>query len=121
MATMWADYFKEREGRHTIETDRGFISSSVFGKTYIVQDFYVVPEFRGSPTAVRLANDAVKDAIAAGCTDFCAEVYRADPLFDYVVGLYKHWGMTRVSDDENRVIMNKKLENSHADEQVAVH
>ena len=62
-----AEYWKERDGRETIETDKGFISYWIDGDRLHIIDIFVYPEFRSQGEALMLLNEAVQIGIKAGC------------------------------------------------------
>jgi GNAT superfamily N-acetyltransferase len=74
-----------------------------------VDNFYVVPEARGKSTAFRLTMAVVQEAKRRGCGVFCAEIYKIDPLYDYILRLHRHFGMEPVEETEFKVTTAKSI------------
>lgn len=106
--SMWGNYFKEK-GLLVVETDRGFMSAYVIGDVCMVDNFYVCPEYRGTSSALRLTLAIIEAAKTRGCKNFCAEIYKTDPLYSYILRLHKHFGMKVVDDRENKTITSKEI------------
>lgn len=72
--SLFAEYILEREGKHTIENEKGFATYAFvgdsngdgIGRCYI-ESIYVKPEFRQSDVAKQLADEIVKHACQVGC------------------------------------------------------
>ena len=106
--SLWADYFEEK-GLLVIETQRGLMSAYVVGDVCMVDNFYVMPEFRGTGSALQLTLQLIHLAKQRGCKSFCAEVYKTDPMYDYILRLHKHFGMEVVEDSEHKTITCKEI------------
>jgi hypothetical protein len=110
--SLFADYWREK-GHIIVETERGFMSAIIYGGVCMVDNFYVKPEYRGTSTALQLTLQTVKAAEDAGCTEFAAEIYKTDPLYEYILGLHKHFGMSAIEDTEFKTVTSKRI-NNHA-------
>lgn len=106
--SLFAEYWREK-GHLIVETKRGFMSAIIHGTMCYVDNFYVKPEYRGTASALHLTLQVIKEAQGRGCTEFAAEVYKSDPLYDYIVGLHKHFGMAIVNDDEFKTVTSKRI------------
>lgn len=106
--SLWADYFEEK-GLLVIETQRGLMSAYIVGDVCMVDNFYVVPEYRGTGSALQLTLQLIHLAKQRGCKAFCAEVYKSDPMYDYILRLHKHFGMEVVEDSEHKTITSKEI------------
>lgn len=109
MRSIWADYFEEK-GLLVIETQRGLMSAYVVGDVCMVDNFYVKPEYRGTGSALHLTLQLIEMAKDRQCTKFCAEVYKSDPMYDYILRLHKHFGMEVISDTEYKTITSKEIQ-----------
>lgn len=118
MASLYADYWREK-GHVIVENERGFISAVIHSGVCFVDNFYVKPEYRGSPTAIRLTLALVKLAEDRGCTQFAAEVYKSDPLYHYIVKLHRHFGMSPIEDDEFKTTTSKRINNARPENVIA--
>lgn len=56
MTSMYEEYIKEREFLKIIKTDKGFITYRVNGDTCLINDYFVLPEFRKNGHGYFLAN-----------------------------------------------------------------
>lgn len=106
--SLFADYWQEK-GHLIVETKRGFMSAIIHGTVCYVDNFYVCPEYRGTGSALQLTLQVIKRAKDRGCEQFAAEVYKSDPLYDYILGLHKHFGMEVVEDTEFKTITSKRI------------
>ena len=106
--SMWRDYFEEK-GLTVVETARGFMSAYIINDVCMVDNFYVRPEHRGTGSALQLTLQLIHIAKQKGCKTFCAEIYKTDPLYTYILGLHKHFGMEIVEDRENKTITSKEI------------
>lgn len=64
---LWAQYFKEREGYETINTDKGIASFKIVNEDCYIRDIFVAKEFRSTGEATYLADEISKIAIQRGC------------------------------------------------------
>lgn len=108
LASLFAEYWREK-GHEIIENDRGFISAIMHEGVCLIDNFYVKPEYRGGFTAYKLTTAMVKLAESKGCTQFAAEVYKSDPLYEYIVSLHRHFGMSPIEDTEFKVTTSKPI------------
>ena len=106
--SLYADYWREK-GHLIVETKRGFMSAILSGALCYVDNFYVVPEYRGSGSALQLTLQTIELAKEHGCTNFAAEVYKSDPLYTYILRLHKHFGMEVVEDNEFKTVTSKRI------------
>jgi predicted GNAT family acetyltransferase len=108
MRSMWANYFEEK-GLLVVETQRGFMSAYTMGTVCMVDNFYVKPEYRGTGSALHLTLQLIELAREKGCNTFCAEIYKSDKLYSYILRLHKHFGMHIVEDDQFKTITSKEI------------
>jgi GNAT superfamily N-acetyltransferase len=64
---LWSEYFKEREGYETFESDKGLASFKISGEDCYIRDVYVLPSFRHTGEASFIADEITKIAKARGC------------------------------------------------------
>lgn len=64
---LWAQYFKEREGYETINSDKGFVSFKIAGEDCYIRDVFIHRDFRHSGEASSLADQVAKVAKDRGC------------------------------------------------------
>jgi len=109
--SLFAEYWREK-GHLIVETERGFMASITNGQVCYVDNFYVKPEYRGTGAALQLTLQTIKRAEDKGCTQFCAEIYKSDPLYDYILRLHRHFGMEVVEDTEFKTVTSKRINNA---------
>lgn len=108
MQSMWADYFREK-GLLVVETERGFMSAYTMEKICMVDNFYVKLEYRGTSSALHLTLQLIQLAKDKGCTTFCAEIYKSDAMYSYILRLHKHFGMRVIEDTKYKTITSKEI------------
>ncbi len=108
--SLFADYWREK-GHVIVENERGFMSAIVHDGICMVDNFYVKPEYRGTSTALQLTLQTVKIAADRGCVQFAAEIYKSDPLYDYILRLHRHFGMSPIEDNEFKTVTSKRINN----------
>lgn len=106
--SLWADYFVEK-GFMVVETANGFMSAIIHGPVCLVDNFYVRPEKRGTGAALQLTLQLIERAKNRGCEEFAAEIYKSDPLYDYILRLHKHFGMEVVDDNQFKTLTSKRI------------
>lgn len=106
--SLYAEYWREK-GHIIVETQRGFMSAIIHSGVCFVDNFYVVPKYRGTSTALHLTLQIIKQAEDRGCTEFAAEIYKSDPLYDYIVRLHRHFGMSVIDDTEFKTTTSKRI------------
>lgn len=97
------------KGLLVIETQRGLMSAYVVDDVCMVDNFYVKPKYRGTASALQLTLQLIELAKDRKCTKFCAEIYKSDPLYAYILRLHNHFGMQVVQDDENKTVTCKEI------------
>src|SRR5260221_1494469 len=108
MGSMWASYFREK-GLIVVETARGLMSAYIVDDVCMVDNFYVKPEYRGTGSALQLTLQLIKLAKDRGCQVFCAEIYKSDPAYSYILRLHNHFGMKVVEDTEYKTVTSKEI------------
>lgn len=108
MRSLWANYFEEK-GLLVLETMRGLMSAYIIGNVCMVDNFYVKPEFRGTGSALQLTLQLIELAKERGCTVFCAEIYKSDPMYSYILRLHRHFGMSVVEDTAHKTVTSKEI------------
>lgn len=106
---MAADYWREREGRKTIQTNFGFVSYKVDGTACLICDMYVVPEYRKEKIGTELANQVVKEALSVGCEFLIAEVYLAAFNATESIKAILAYGFSLGSAEPGKIILFKHI------------
>lgn len=108
MVSLFAEYWREK-GHLIVETQRGFMSAVIHDTLCYVDNFYVRPQYRGTSSALQLTLQTIKQAQDRGCKSFAAEVYKSDPMYNYILGLHKHFGMRIIEDTEYKTVTSKEI------------
>ena len=108
MSSLWASYFREK-GLLVVETLNGFMSAYIHEGVCVVDNFYVKPEKRGTGSALQLTIQLIEQAKQAGCQDFAAEIYKSDPMYAYILGLHRHFGMEVIEDTDFKTVTSKRI------------
>lgn len=108
MRSLFGDYCREK-GMVVAENEKGFMTAFIHSGVCLVDNFYVVPELRGTRAALRLTLDVIRQAETLGCVQFVAEIYKVDPLYAYILRLHRHFGMDIVEDTEFKTITSKRI------------
>jgi len=106
--SLFAEYWREK-GHLIVETQRGFMSAIIHDTMCYVDSFYVKPEYRGTNSALQLTLQVIQRAKDRGCKEFAAEIYKSDPLYTYILGLHKHFGMSVIEDTEFKTVTSKRI------------
>lgn len=72
---MFAEYFKEREGKETFMSDKGLVLYHLTPPRCFIEIVYVKPEFRRKGVARNLLNKVSEVAKTAGCRDLYSFVW----------------------------------------------
>lgn len=79
MKSMYEQYIKERENLDEIKTDRGFIHYKIENGNAVINDYFVLPEFRKSGHGYFLANQVFELSKELGIKAvFCQSDERAN-------------------------------------------
>ena len=109
MASLWKQYFEEK-GFVILENEKGFIKALCHQSVCLIDDWYIAPEHRkSSVAAMRMVFKVIEIAKEKGCTALAGEVYKSDPMFNYIVNMHKKFGMEVVEEDEFHVLTSKSL------------
>lgn len=107
--SMLLEYFKEREGAESIETDEGFATYIISDSECYLKDIFVRPEFRKAGTATRIANEVVRIARLKGCTfltgSVCPKAKNSTASLQVLIG----YGMELFSSQDNLIIFKKDI------------
>lgn len=107
--SLWADYVRERLGWETLEVEGGFISFSLSGTEFTVEELYVRPELRGGPLAKRLADEAFRVARESGAKRVWAKVVPGLPGSEHALKSNLHYGFRLAGVKGNDIILVKEV------------
>lgn len=118
LGQQFVKYYEEERGENIIHTDKGFISWKHYpdSKEIMVTDFFVVPEYRGTPTAFRLAEKVKEKGKELGCTHMSCWIHFPDRLpqtlkrKSHVLRTNLRYGFEIYSQDANQIVLIKEIE-----------
>ena len=91
---------------------RGFFKFVREGtKTFLIEDIYIEPEFRGTPVANMILSDFTDYMRSQGILMYYGRVFQASKNFNKRIKTFESWGMD-VQDDESLMfsVVSKKVE-----------
>ena len=107
--SLYTKYLEETQNINSIESEHGFITYQIIESICIIHDFFVLKEFRGSKEAVLLANYVKDLASSMGCIAIACELYKANPLYEYNLKLFKKYGFDQETDEKYKTILQMKV------------
>jgi GNAT superfamily N-acetyltransferase len=107
--SLYADYKKEREGKHVIESDRGFIVYFKEKDYFYIEDIYVVPEFRRTHAATEMADWVCSMAKEAGIKKIMGSVVPTTNGANISLRTMLAYGMRLHSAQNNIIFFQKDL------------
>lgn len=106
---MWAEYFKEREGYETLETDKACLSYKIAGEECYIKDIFVLKEHRRSMVGSDLADKCADIARNSGCKFLSGTVVPStNGSTASLKGLFAY-GFEVKSSHEDLIILTKDL------------
>lgn len=72
--SLYASYISEREIGNVLETDRGFATYFINGQECYIRDIYVLPDFRQTNEAAKMADKISTIAKERGCSHLLGTV-----------------------------------------------
>ena len=109
MKSLYARYLLERTNWGVVENDKGFIVYSIKNQECFIRDIFVLPEFRKSREATKMADEVTEIAKDHGCTylscTVCPEANGADMSLKVVMA----YGFKLHSANNNLIILKKDL------------
>lgn len=106
---LWSEYFKEREGFETFETDKGLASFKISGEDCYVRDVFVLPAFRHTGEASYIADEITKIAKDRGCKRLTGSIVPSlKGSSGSMMGLLKY-GFKLKSSHEDFIILAKEF------------
>lgn len=97
--SLYAQYVKEREGKHILENDVGFATYSFIKDICYIQDIYTIPEARGLRIAASFADQITTHAREAGCKRLMGSVVIQANSSDVSMKILLAYGFKIVSCD----------------------
>jgi GNAT superfamily N-acetyltransferase len=106
---LWSEYFKEREGYETFETDKGLASFKVNGDDCYIRDVFILPAFRHTGEASHIADQITKIAKERGCKTISGSIVPSlKGASGSLLGLLKY-GFKLKSSHEDFIFLVKEI------------
>ena len=106
---MWADYFREREGFETVETDKGMATYKISGEECYIKDIFILKEHRRSGEAFKIGDHIAEIAKINGCKRLTGSVVPSlKGSSESMMGLIKY-GFKLHSCTQDFIVLVKEL------------
>lgn len=111
MKSLFADYFKEKLGCTTIETEFGFVVYQIFEDEFFVREYYIVPEKRCTKLHSYFFSEIDRIAKENNCKMVSAsiDIKSIDPETPLIFNLKNGFKIHSLSG--NRILLTRELEN----------
>lgn len=110
MDSMYAKYLKERTDDGILENQAGFATYRILnGKSLYIVDIYILPEFRKSGEASRMADLLADIGRVAGCTEMLGTVNPSAKNSTDNLRVLIAYGMKLSASTDNVIIFKKEL------------
>lgn len=111
MSSNYALYVKEREGKETIETDKGFVTYIDLEdtQTLYISDMYVRPEYRGQGYARSFYNEIATIAKSKNYTNILANVDDSTEGWEFSKKIMKNDGFQQIGKEDNLIFFIKEI------------
>ncbi len=107
--SLYADYKREREGKHVIESDHGFIVYSKEKDCFYIEDIYVIPSRRRTRAATEMADWVCALAKEAGFKKIMGSVVPSVNGANISLRTLMAYGMRLHSAQNNIIFFQKDL------------
>lgn len=107
--THWANYYKERFGRDSIEEDWGFISFTLNPPICVLEDIYVVPEHRRKYMGDEILGRLEVLAKQNKCSKMIAQIWANDTGAHNTIRAAIAVGFRIQNADNGRIIISKEI------------
>lgn len=107
--SLFADYKREREGKHVIESSRGFIVYVKEKDCLYIEDIYVIPEMRRKRAATEMVDWVCAMAKESGLHKVMSSVVPSTKASDVSLRFVMNYGMKLHSAHSNIIFFAKGL------------
>jgi len=114
---LFAEYIFEREGFHTYEDERGFMTYKITGKDCYIRDMFIARDFRNTGACKELADKVTEIAKINGCTRLLGTIVpilgedmaRAQALATESMRLQIVYGFKIIESNPNQIVLAKEI------------
>lgn len=107
--SLWAQYKMERENKHVLETEYGFVVYYYVNDSVYLEDIYVLPQFRKTRVASELADKVAIIAKESECKSMIGSVATWDKNATKNIEILIKYGMKFNSSNENMLYFTKEI------------
>lgn len=107
--SLQANYYKELEGRDTIETEDGFIGYILLGKECFIAELYVIPESRQNGIGSEFVKQVSILAKEHGCTFISSTVNLLMNGVETSIKTHLSLGLKPVKAQDNKIWFAKEI------------
>lgn len=109
MASLYAQYVREREGKEIVETDDGFATFYFTNGFCYIEDIFVVPAKRKSGIAAELANQISEIAKKNGIKKLLGSVSPKAKGADASMKVLMAYGFKLLNSDKDLIYFEKEI------------
>jgi GNAT superfamily N-acetyltransferase len=109
MTSLYAMYLLEREGKYTVESDRGFLTYSFFEDKCYLENLFVHPDYRNTHEASKMADKVAEIAKTKGCKKLIGSVVPSTRNSDDSIKVLQAYGFKLDSSTNNYIIFTKDI------------
>lgn len=106
---MFAEYIKEREGKHVYMTNHGFAVYQIAGQECYIQDIYIKQDSRNKDHAKEIADAITEIARSNDCKTLTGTVVPSLKGSTKSLGILLHYGFKLHSCREDFIILVKEI------------
>lgn len=109
--SLYANYLREKTNDEILETDKGFATYRYLDndKTVYIVDIYVLPDFRNTHEASKMADSIIAEAKEKGCTKMIGSVVPSAKGSTASLKVLLAYGMTLDSSTNDFILFKKEL------------
>lgn len=107
--SLYAQYIKEREGKHILENEHGYATYMISGQECYIEDIYVVPEMRKSGVGAALADAITVEAKERGCKWLLGSVIPVANGSTTSLKVLLAYGFRLLKSEQNLIVMVKEI------------
>jgi len=108
--SLYAQYIKEKTNDQCIESDKGFCTYRYLNENQVyIVDIFVLPKYRNSKEASKMADLVVAEAKAKGCKELLGTVVPSSKNSTASLKVLLGYGMSLNSSTNDLIVFKKDL------------
>lgn len=109
LLSLYSQYISEKTNKKILETDTGFATYSITESTVYLEDIYIVPAYRKTGLAAKMADQIAEIAKAKGCSKMFGSVIPTTSGSTESLKVLLAYGMKLDSATNNFIVFVKEL------------